>query len=71
MCTCFGSLTVSGLLFSSKGALLLFPPSSTPRGSFFSCKLAADGDDGAREIASSIMPELRELLAVLVSPEDE
>lgn len=55
-------------LFSNNGALLLLPPISTARGSGFSWRLAADGEDGARGGVSSSSPELRELLAVVDKP---
>lgn len=61
-------LAFSVSLFSNNGALLLFPPISTARGSGFSWRLAADGEDGARGGVSSSSPELRELLAVVDKP---
>jgi len=61
-------LTFLASLFSNNGALLLFPPISTVRGSGFSWRLAADGDDGARGGVSSSSPELKELLAVVDKP---
>lgn len=61
----------SASLFSNKGALLHFPPISTARGSGFSWRLAAEGDDGARGGVSNSSPELNELLAVVDRPIDE
>lgn len=55
-------------LFSNRGALLLFPPISTLRGSGFNWRLAAEGEDGALGGVSNNSPELSELLAVVDRP---
>jgi hypothetical protein len=47
------------------------PPISTARGSGFSWRLAADGEEGARGGVSSSSPELRELLAVVDKPVED
>jgi len=47
------------------------PPISTARGSGFSWRLAADGEEGARGGVSSSSPELRELLAVVDRPVED